>query len=309
MTPFMELNVEVLRALGEIRTPFLTAIVRFITFFGEELLAIIFLCFIYWCVNKRLAFGIGTAFFISGNIVQGAKIAFRIPRPWNLDPSFVAVEAEMNKVLTSYSFPSGHTQAGSAIFGTIGFAVKKRWVKVICFLMVFLVGFSRMYLGVHTPLDVVVSWILTLIIAWVAAKFFCGEFKLSRDVLIMVIVLAFSAALLILAVSLNKSGAIDDKFAGDSFKQASSAIGFALGAFIERAYIKFETKTKHWWSQLIKYVCGLVGVLAIKEGLKLVIGTGPLVDSLRYFLMVFWVAALYPLIIKAVSNRKPRVAK
>lgn len=309
MTPFMEMNMEVLWALEGIRSPFLTAIIRFFTLFGEELIAIIVLCFLYWCVNKNLAFGIGTAYFVSGNIVQGAKISFRIPRPWNLDPGFVAVEAEMNKVLHSYSFPSGHTQGATAIFGTMGFAVKNRWLKTVCFLLVFLVGFSRMYLGVHTPLDVVTSWILTLAVASLAAKWLTGGFSLRRDVIVMLLVLALSAVLLALAFSFALSGAIEESYMQDSCKQASAAIGFALGAFVERAYIKFDIKTKHWWSQLIKYVCGLVGVLAIKEGLKLVIGSSALADSFRYFLMVFWVAALYPLIIKAVANRKNKVAK
>lgn len=309
MSSFMEMNMDVLRALAEWRTPFWTEVVRVITMFGEELIAIVLLSFIYWCVNKNLAYGIGTAFFISGNIVQGAKISFRIPRPWNLDPSFVAVEAEMNKVLTSYSFPSGHTQTAASIFGTLGFAAKNKLLKVVCFLLVLLVGFSRMYLGVHTPLDVVVALLLTLIIALIAAKLFCGEFKAGRDLFIMLFVVALSAGLLVLATSLNAGGAIDVHYMQDSCKQASAAIGFALGGFIERAFIKFETKTKHWWGQLLKYLCGIAGVLAIKEGLKLVIGTSVLMDSLRYFLMVFWVAAIFPLLVKLVSSKKGKVAK
>lgn len=312
MSGFMQWNIDVLYALASMRNDFLTVVMRVITLFGEEIVATLVLSFLYWCVNKRIAFGIGVAIFVSGNVVQGLKIIFRVPRPWNLDPLFVAVAAEQQKVLASYSFPSGHTQSGTALFGTLGFALKNRAAKIVCFALVALVGFSRMYLGVHTPLDVVTSWALVLALAFLCAKLLTGQPVHGRDMGLTVLVLALSAALLWLALALSSGGAISQAYAADSCKQTGAAIGFAVGAYIERRHIHFEEKTRHWWGQLIKYLCGIAGVLLIKEGLKPVfalLGADILASTLRYFLMVLWMAALYPLIIKTVSGRLLRKAE
>lgn len=306
MSGFMQWNIDVLYALAGIRSDFLTVVMRFFTLFGEETMATVLLCFLYWCVNKRLAYGIGFATFVSGAVVQGLKIAFQVPRPWNLDPLFAAVAAEQQKVLSSFSFPSGHTQGAASLFGTLGFALKNKAAKIVCFLIVALVGFSRMYLGVHTPLDVVTSWVLVLLLAFLCAKLLTGQPIHRRDVAMTVLVLALGAALLALALSLRAAGTIEHRYTADSCKQAGAAIGFALGAYIERRHIRFDVRTRRWWNQLVKYVCGIAGVLLIKEGLKPVfalLGTDILAGTLRYFLMVLWMTALYPLIIRAVSGR------
>ena len=95
---------------------------------------------------------------------QFLKITCRIPRPWVLDPDFTIVEAA-RAVATGYSFPSGHTQNAVGTFGAIALQTKQRWVRWACIALVLLVPFSRMYLGVHTPLDVGVSFVLALALA------------------------------------------------------------------------------------------------------------------------------------------------
>lgn len=307
MSGFMFYNLEFLRALAALRGPVLTAIMRFFTLFGEETVAIVVLCAIYWCGSKYLAYGIGVAYFTTGNVVQGLKIIFRIPRPWDLDPAFVAVEAERLKVLHSYSFPSGHTQGAAALFGTLGFAIKERGAKIACFVLVGLVGLSRMFVGVHTPLDVGTSLLLCLAAAWVAARLFCGQATRGMDATVTAAVALLAAALLVLALGLAASGTISHAYAADSCKQAGAAIGFVLGAFLERAFIRFETATKKLWHQLPKYFTGLAGALLIKEAMRPVfglIGNDIAASTLRYFFMVFWVAAIYPLILKAFFARR-----
>lgn len=100
--------------LEGIRTPFLDKLMQFITYFGQELIIITFICTLYWCVDKRFAYFLGFSYFTAGLAVQTLKITFRIPRPWVLDPDFHAVESAISGA-TGYSFPSGHTQGATCL--------------------------------------------------------------------------------------------------------------------------------------------------------------------------------------------------
>ncbi|MDR0464059.1 MAG: phosphatase PAP2 family protein, partial [Treponema sp.] len=165
--------MEFLRMLESIRSPFLDTVFGLITRLGEETIAIVVLCAIFWCISKRAAYGIGIAYFLSGLTVQGMKIIFRIERPWIADPTLNPVHSALDHA-TGYSFPSGHTQSATALLGALGAQVKQTPVKVTLFLFAVLVAFSRMYLGVHTPLDVTVSLLVTLLLVFLAVKFFTG---------------------------------------------------------------------------------------------------------------------------------------
>ena len=65
-----------------------------------------------------------------------------------------------------YSFPSGHTQSAATLFGTLAAWLRRGWLTVACIVMVLLVGFSRMYLGVHTPADVGTSLVIGTVLVF-----------------------------------------------------------------------------------------------------------------------------------------------
>ena len=98
--------MDFLRLLEGIRSPLFNKIFQFVTYFGQELLIIAFICTLYWCVNKRFAYILGFTYFTAGLCVQTLKITFRIPRPWVIDPNFHPVESAV-PAATGYSFPSG----------------------------------------------------------------------------------------------------------------------------------------------------------------------------------------------------------
>ena len=158
--------MDFLRLLAEYRNPSATALFQVFTWLGEELFVVAVLCMLYWCVHKGLAYRLCLVYFISGLAVQVLKITFRIDRPWMLDPDFLPVQSAM-ATATGYSFPSGHTQSATALFGSLLFlAAGRQWKcsrqkAAACFLCaaaIAAVGLSRMYLGVHTPKDVMVSF-------------------------------------------------------------------------------------------------------------------------------------------------------
>jgi len=293
-----EIYMEFLRLIESIRTPFLDTVIGLVTRLGEETIGIVLLCVIFWCISKRIAYGIGIVYFLSGLTVQGMKICFRIDRPWVADPTLNPVPSAIKHAI-GYSFPSGHTQSAAALLGTLGVYVAQIPFKAILFLLAILVGFSRLYLGVHTPLDVVTSLIIAFLFIMLVYKVFAMEAdNKKRELLTASFIIVYAVVVIIIAAVLYSGGKIEQNYISDCLKAAGASIGFAVGMYVERLYIDFPVKTKKIYLQVIKFVLGIAGVLVIKEGLKLVIGTGLAVDTFRYFLMLTWMTVFFPLIIK-----------
>ena len=300
--------MKLLWAVAAIRSEVLDTIFSLITKIGEEIVVIVVLCAIFWCIDKKLAYCIGISYFLSGLMVQGLKISFRIDRPWILDSSFSPVASAIEHA-SGYSFPSGHTQSVSALFGTLGFSLKKRWQQIICFVVIILVCFSRMYLGVHTLLDVGVSMILSFAIAYLAVRFYGRKDHdtLAKQISLPIVLTLIALLIVLLSFIFYSSGAIEEEYVIDCLKAAGAGIGFSVGMFLEQRYIKFSTKCRNLWMQVVKLVLGMVGVLAVKEGLKLIIGTGMVVDTIRYILIGLFITAIYPYIISKLFEKKEDV--
>ena len=294
--------MQLLSAIASIRSDMLNSVFSVITKLGEELIAILILCAIFWCIDKKLAYGIGISYFLSGLLVQGLKITFRIDRPWVQDKSFKPVDSAI-ETATGYSFPSGHTQSSSALFGTLGFSLKKNYQRILCFLVVLLVGFSRMYLGVHTLLDVGVSMVISLIMSYIMVNYY-GKKENQKQIVVPLILCLIAVTTAVYALVLFSLNTISNDYVIDCLKAAGAGIGFASGMYIEKRFIVFSTKCRNIFQQIIKYILGIVGVLAVKEGLKLIIGTGPVVDTCRYILIGLFITAIYPYVIKKVFELK-----
>ena len=298
----MEPALNFLHRLSEIRNPVLNTIFQLITRLGEEVVVLGIICLLYWCVNKNSAYKLGLIFFASGIAVQGLKVTFRIERPWILDPSFSPVESA-RPAATGYSFPSGHTQGATALYGYFADKTKKLPIKILFITLFLLVGFSRMYLGVHTPYDVLASLILTLIAVILIGRYY--ERIAQKNGFVLTIVLAtISVALCIYSFVLSSIGYIDATQINDCFKSGGAGLGFAIGYYIERNYLNFDVRTDKLWKQILKFVIGVLGALFFKSVLKLISPGNLLVDFIRYLLTVLWVIALYPLIFSKILDKQ-----
>jgi len=289
--------MELLKLIAEIRSPALDLIVGLVTRLGEGTIGVVLLCLILWCINKKFAYGIGIAFFLSSLTVQGMKVVFRIERPWVIDPTFVPVEGAI-EYATGYSFPSGHTQAAASMYWGIGAQMKNKPIKIACIVLPILVAFSRMYLGVHTLLDVVASLVISFLLVLLTVKVLLSEdIRKKRELIITLAMVLFAVLVIIVAVTLHSNGIIETHYVRDCLVAAGACIGFVVGMYIEKTYINFSVKSKSILIHVIKVILGLVGVIIIQEGLKL-ISNDLYFDMFRYFLMLIWATVLYPLIIK-----------
>ncbi len=293
--------------LEGLRTPFWDKAMQLVTHFGEELFVIAIICILYWCVNKQLAYQLGFSYFTAGLSVQVLKITFRIPRPWVLDPSFHAVESAVPKA-TGYSFPSGHTQGAGCLFVTLSLQTGKGLLKALCILVFALVGFSRMYLGCHTPRDVIAAAGTAVFFSCLVQHFrdflLCGTRHLKLVALTLGVCSAAAAAY---ALLLLRSGIIAVPFASDCCKAAGAGLGFAAGWYVERTKIQFDTKTRRRWYQIPKLAIGIAAVLLIKQGSEIILGASIPAKMLQYFLMVVWVLVIYPFLFSRNKFSKIRI--
>ena len=296
------MNLEFLYVLENIRNVFLNYVFLFFTSFAEEIVIILLFSLIFWCLDKKLGYKVLFAYFLSGLAVQGLKLTFRIERPWILDPNFKPVDQALGSA-TGYSFPSGHTQCATSLYGSIAFHLRKKIGYIISFVIIGLVMFSRMYLGCHTPKDVLVSFGITLIFVLIIEALASNISMTKAFDVVIVIALEIAAALLTFYfVKLVNSGASTAELAMDGFKSTGAVMGFAIAWFIEKYYVCFTPKTYSKKYQVIKMVVGLLVVLILKVGRKALLGDNIPGNMIRYAILVLWIVAVFPFMIKKFIN-------
>ncbi len=288
--------------LQSIRTPALDAFFALITRLGEETILMVVGMFLLWCVNKKW----GYRFFLVGMVGTTAnqllKAIFLIPRPWVLDPEFPIVESA-RAAATGYSFPSGHTQTAAGVFGTLAVWLRKRWIAILCAVMTLLVGFSRMYLGVHTPLDVGVSLATGLIIVvglnWLMDRY---ENSPKATLTILLAALAFALVLVLYVYFAPAREANNPDFDAHGRKAAwqcfGTMAGLVVGWLVDTHHIRYETKAV-WWAQLLKVAIGAALVMGVRLGMKPVLqaifGDAQFANGIRYFLMAIMASVVWPM--------------
>ena len=294
--------MKVLYALESIRVPWLDTVMAAITHLGEATVFMVAALFVFWCVSKRHGYYLLAVGFAGTVLNQFLKLLFRIPRPWVLDSDFTIVESARAQA-TGYSFPSGHTQNAIGTFGGIARFTRRKWVRVAAIVVAVLVPLSRMYLGVHTPLDVGVAAVIA--VALVFALYPLMERSDSRHGVmgaVLAVMLALAAGYL-LFVSLYPFPADVDAAnlasgVENAWKLLGATVGMLVGWWLDVRFIHFDTRAV-WYVQLIKLVGGLALLLGIRAALKaplaaaLGAGAG---GAVRYGVMVLFAAAVWPMV-------------
>ena len=294
--------MELLYALESIRTPFFDKLMGLVTNIGGESVFIAAAIIVFWCLSKSCGYYMMTVGFAGTIINQFLKLWFRIPRPWVKDPNFTIVESARAEA-TGYSFPSGHTQNAFAVFGAPARFFKNTALRIIFILLIALTAFSRMYVGVHTPLDVGVSLIVGTILVFVIYPFFRDMDKSPKKVYIIFSIFIVLAAAFVAFVELYDFPAdIDAENYASGLKSAYMilfcAIGLMLTFFIDTKYVHFPTQAV-WWAQILKVVLGLALTLAVRVALKAPLtaafGANSVGDGIRYFAVVLMAGTLWPM--------------
>ncbi len=297
-----------LRLLEAIRTGVGDFFFSAVTHLGSEIAFLVLAILFFWCINKRQGYYILVTGVVGSVINQWLKLVCRVPRPWIKDPTFTAVESAVPDA-TGYSFPSGHTQNVAGTFGCIGRYNKQKWVKILSIVIILLVSFSRMYLGVHTPMDVCVSLVVASVLVFGFHFVFRTE-ESCRKYMNWVVIgsVIFSIAFILFTFLQPEAKYVSEADLANlasAKKNAATLTGclFALAVVypLDKYCINFETDAR-WYSQVIKLVIGVGIDLLIKEGLKTplvsLFGNEYVARAVRYFLIVVFSGTVWPLTFK-----------
>lgn len=290
-----------LRMLESVRTPFWDQVAGWVTYLGDETFFMLVGLALVWCFDKRWGFRLLFAGLAGTTLNQLLKAVFLIPRPWVIDPGFTIVESARAGA-TGYSFPSGHTQSAAAVMGMLAVRLKKRLFTAFCVLVVLAVAFSRMYLGVHTPLDVGVSLVTgALTVAAMTALFDRMEGTPRGRRRLGAAMLGFTVLLLLFVLLWPAREGNVAEFDAHSVESAWTLFGTMGGLLVawwaDRRFLNFDTRAV-WWAQLAKLAVGLALVMGVRVGLKAALaalfGPAPFTDGVRYFLIAITGGVLWP---------------
>ena len=260
---------------------------------------------IYWCIDKRAGFAVFLGYGCATALTNLVKCIACVPRPWVRDPRIIPSEAAVEHA-TGYSFPSGHTQGAMSVYGGAGWELREKGWRAPFFggLLVALIGFSRNFLGVHTPQDVLagilegalVIWLAGALLTWLEASDE-GQSKVIAfgAAILTVIYLAF-VTLKRYPVSSEAGTAAPMDMLLDAYEAAGLFLAVIVGWRLERRYVGFSVEGSAL-EKIIRFVVGGAIAVALRYPVAGFLGTfiGELGgDFLKSFLPVLFGIAVWP---------------
>lgn len=288
---------------------------------------------VYWCIDKRQGIFMMMSLYTNRLLNGFIKITACVYRPWIRDARVVPVPGAMAEA-TGYSFPSGHAGNATAVWG--GLAASKScagkknplWLRILLIVVVLLVAFSRNYLGVHTPQDVIVALVLAAFVLFVVnavlnlldRKPEADVWVLLGGVILCVLLIAYGALKpqSTYPMDYDASGALivnPAKMAVDSFKNAGMGLGFFIGWFVERRFIRFSTDAGQT-ENIVRYLFGAFSFMLVNYFVgdvlsKYIISAGlaeGLSKCVTQFVCVFWFVAGAPAFFRFFPKSKKEKA-
>ncbi len=277
-----------------IANPFLDTFANIASIVGEQTFVIAVIIYIYWNHDKKKGFTLFSSILFAVLSMGILKAVVRSPRPFQVLES---IDGKRLETATGYSFPSGHTTTGAAFYTSLALAFRKRNFSIFCAIMMTLVGLSRLYLGVHWPIDVFAGLLLGILISFFAKQkldslYDQGE-KRNRFALVFGLIMFVSG--LVMSILLN-THSIDAVAFTDLMKILALGAGGYLGFVFEEKKVDFSPQASRKL-QIGRYLVGLIGVLVIM-GAKVIIPES--IDAIggfvRYTLVGLWATGLFPFI-------------
>ncbi len=245
-------SLDLIRAMQQIH-PGLHLFFRGVTFVGQPQFYVLILPLLLWCVDVRLGARVAVFLLMSSQLNAVLKGVFHQPRPCDFDPSLQMAWFE------GYGLPSGHAQFVITFWGAIAAWARRRWLWVLTIVLTLLVGFSRVYLGVHFPQDVLAGWgigglsLVLYLVLQPPIESWLAELELRWQMLLA------AGVPLLLFVTLP----------GESVATAMGSLeGAGVGFVLARRYVPFNSAGP-LWQRSLRFVVGAAVVVPLYAALTM----------------------------------------
>ncbi len=274
----------------EFATPTLTAFFTAITSIGSIEFYLFAIPIIYWMIDKHFGFRFSIFFIFSAYLNSGAKHIFLSERP----PSEIRLANQ-----EGYAFPSGHAQGSTAFWGFLALKLNKPLAWAGAAIMILLVSFSRIYLGVHWPIDILGGLTLGIILLLVYSR------MINLD-LVQIPLRSWILVSLLVGIILYLLHPTGD---------GPMTVGFLLGALIgyrlEILYVNFKEDAT-LVQNVMKLILGLAILFVLRIVLKPFVSWLPSGISyvVRYGLLGLWASLGAPFAFTRLGlSKTPKISK
>lgn len=287
---------ELIAWLQQFSSPPLNLFFYLITLLGERGFFIIILALIYWCIDKEFGFAFFNVYLLGSVANEGVKYIFKRPRP------YIKYDGKIRSIITKtggYSFPSGHSQSISNISTQTIIYVDKRKNRIrygiICFLIVFLVMLSRIYLGQHYITDVLAGCVSGTIYALLFGKFYQSViYKFRYKIYCYLLPIGILLALFFTFFgSRNFISAVE---------VCGALAGFSSGFALEHKYVNYNPRSDKYFKYILKCFMGFAILSVIKLLFDSLIALSRdsfilnmSVGFISYFVFTLWISFFAPL--------------
>ncbi len=240
--------MEWIQFLQKLRSPFLDHLIQLFDFFDRQEFLFILIPIVW--IGLSWQFGIKIYYLLSLNYIVnlGLKNGFALPRPFHLDPTLGVIH------VSGYGFPSGAAQTAILLSGLLLVYWKSKWKWVFAPLYPLVISFSRVYLGVHFPIDILGGWLVGMIVLGLYFLLFPRVERVFQNIspwngfllnvsLLVVLILYLPSAMII--------------------PICACGIGLGVGIFINRVTPENSLIVRTRWGLGAMIAVGIIGVFLI----------------------------------------------
>jgi len=259
-------------------SPALDVPFRVLTFMGDETFFLLFMPFIYWCINRRIGARLIVLFLSSSYVNAFAKVVANQPRPFHYDTRVQPI------VHAGYGgFPSGHTQGAVVVWGYLASVYKKAWFWILAILLMIFIPMSRLYLGVHFPTDLFGGYIIGALLLIIYIKYvpYVEKWIIQKSLIFQIACAIILPIVLILILpGMDKLGVTS----------VATLMGMGVGFALERKLVGFESSGE-WWKRIVRYLIGIIVLIGLRIVLSIAfkhLDPEPVFRTIRYAVLGLW---------------------